>query len=162
MDDAAPSPRLLAVDAGLRCGLAWYGADGRLQRYRSTHFPRRRDLHAVAWRLLGDGVTHLVIEGGGGPADPWLKAAARRDLRVRQIGAEAWRAALLLDREQRSGSRAKAAADPLARAIIEWSGAPRPTTLRHDVAEAILVGLWGVLDLGWLPAPPPLRGLAPG
>ena len=37
-----------------------------------------------------------------------------------------------------------------ARAVIEWSGAKRPTSLRHDAAEAILIGLWGALELGWL------------
>ena len=30
-----------------------------------------------------------------------------------------------------------------------------PTSLRHDAAEAILVGLWGVLSAGWLRALPP-------
>jgi hypothetical protein len=43
----------------------------------------------------------------------------------------------------------------LARNVIEWSGARRPTSLRHDAAEAILIGLWGVLSAGWLRALPP-------
>ena len=38
----------------------------------------------------------------------------------------------------------------MARKVIEWSAAPRPTALRHDTAEAIMIGLWGVLQLGWL------------
>ncbi|MFL5542498.1 MAG: hypothetical protein ACJ8J0_26165 [Longimicrobiaceae bacterium] len=38
---------------------------------------------------------------------------------------------------------------------IEWSGAPRATSLRHDAAEAILIGFWAVLDIGWLPEIPP-------
>ena len=42
----------------------------------------------------------------------------------------------------------------LARRVIEWCGAPRPTSLRHDAAEAILIGLWGVLELGWVDALP--------
>ena len=49
-----------------------------------------------------------------------------------------------------------------ARRIIEWSGAPRPTSLRHDAAEAVLIGFWGVLEVGWLDAvPPELRGALP-
>ena len=78
---------------------------------------------------------------------------------VRVIGAERWRRPLLLPREQRHGTDAKAAADGLARAVIAWSGAKAPTgTLRHDVAEAIAVGLWGVLDAGWLAEiPEPIR-----
>ena len=49
----------------------------------------------------------------------------------------------------------KLTADGLARRNIEWSGAPRPTSLRHDAAEAILIGFWGVLEVGWLAGVPP-------
>lgn len=34
----SPAPRLLAVDLGLRSGLALYGRDGRLREYRSQNF----------------------------------------------------------------------------------------------------------------------------
>jgi hypothetical protein len=49
-----------------------------------------------------------------------------------------------------SGVDAKRHAGETARKVIEWSKAPRPTSLRHDTAEAIMIGLWGVLHLGWL------------
>jgi hypothetical protein len=49
-----------------------------------------------------------------------------------------------------AGSRNKARADELPRRVIEWSGASRSTSLRHDAAEAILIGRWGVLEAGWL------------
>jgi hypothetical protein len=42
----------------------------------------------------------------------------------------------------------------LARRVIAWSEARRPTSLRHDAAEAILTGLWGVLEVGWLDSLP--------
>lgn len=32
--------------------------------------------------------------------------------------------------------------------------APKPTSLTHDAAEAIAVGLYGVLEIGWLPKLP--------
>ena len=38
----------------------------------------------------------------------------------------------------------------VAKKVIGWSGAKRPTSLRHDAAEAILAGLWGMLKIGWL------------
>ena len=38
----------------------------------------------------------------------------------------------------------------MARAVITWSDLPAPTSLRHDAAEAILIGLYGVLEQGWL------------
>lgn len=153
-EGAAPS--LLAVDLGLRTGLALYGADGRLRWYRSQNFGSNARLRRGAFGVLNDlpGVEHLVLEGGGTLAELWTKEGERRGLRVRVVDAETWRRALLHPRERRSGAGAKAVADTLARRVIAWSEAARPTSLRHDAAEAILVGLWGVLEAGWLSAPP--------
>ncbi len=148
---------LLAVDLGLRTGFALYGRDGRLVNYRSQNLGSRARLRKAAARVLGDHpeAEWLVLEGGGDLAEIWTKVGRRTGLNVRVIGAETWRRPLLLPREQRSGAGAKSAADGLARAVIEWSGAKRPTgELRHDAAEAIAVGLWGVLAAGWLDAVP--------
>jgi hypothetical protein len=145
---------LLAVDLGLRTGLAAYAGDGRLRWYRSRHFGSASSLRRGVPSLL-QGVSHLVVEGGGALAGPWADAAAVRGIPVRWVSAETWRAAFLYPREQRGGDRAKRSADTLARRVIEWSTAPRPTSLRHDAAEAILIGLWAVLELGWLPSLPP-------
>jgi hypothetical protein len=151
-----PSPRLLAVDAGLRAGLAIYGSEGRLQRYRSTNFGTPKRLKSAVYGLMNDlsGLHRVVVEGGGAVADPWLREAKRRGLSVAQVHAGVWREVLLLPRDRRTGAAAKEQADALARQVIAWSGAPRPTSLRHDAAEAILIGLWGVLDAGWLSEPP--------
>jgi hypothetical protein len=145
---------LLAVDLGVRTGLALYGDDGRLRWYRSQNFGSAVRLRRAIPALL-DGVSHLVVEGGGALAAPWSDEAARRSIEVRWLSAETWRGALLYPREQRSGEIAKRSADELARRVIVWSGAKRPTSLRHDAAEAVLIGLWGVLQLGWIEALPP-------
>ena len=143
-------PGLLAVDVGLRFGLAWYDRAGRLLRYRSQHCPNRTVLRRVVRTVLAeDDFEALVLEGGGPLADLWRGQAEARGIPVVQISAEDWRAELLLKREQRTGQEAKHTADGLARAIIEESGAKRPTSLRHDAAEAILVGAWAVRHLGW-------------
>ena len=138
----------------MRTGLALYGRDGRLRWYRSQHFGTAASLRRGVPALL-DGVSHLVVEGGGSLASAWSDAAVELDVEVRWVTAETWRQRFLYPREQRSGEHAKRTAAELARKVIEWSGARRPTSLRHDAAEAILIGLWGVLDLGWLPALPP-------
>lgn len=153
---AANPSALLAVDLGLRAGLALYGEDGRLHSYRSHNFGSLPRLRAGAARILHEhpGLAWLVIEGGGVAAEAWARAAAKRALPVLQISAETWRAAVLLDREQRSGAVAKQHADTLARRVIGWSHAPKPTSLRHDAAEAILLGLWACVEVGWLPALP--------
>ena len=143
---------LLAVDLGLRSGLAVYARDGRLVSYRSHNVGSASRLRRAVHGLLEEhpDLTHMVIEGGGNLANIWQHEARRRDITVRIICAETWRKRLLYQREQRNGPKAKLNARNMARQVIEWSQAPRPTSLRHDAAEAILIGLWGVLDVGWL------------
>lgn len=148
---------LLAVDLGLRTGFALYERDGRLRSYRSQNLGTRARLRKAAGSVLAEhaDVERIVLEGGGDIADIWKRAAEQAGRRAYVIDAGVWRRALLLPREQRTGLGAKSAADGLARAVIEWSGAQRPKgALRHDAAEAIAVGLWGVLDAGWLAAVP--------
>ena len=151
---------LLAVDLGLRAGLALYGDDGRLHWYRSQNFGAQSRLRRAAYSILLElpDLQWMVIEGGGTLAESWQKEAARREVQVIQTSAETWRQQLLYPRQQRTGVDAKHHADRLARSIIDWSGAPRPTSLRHDAAEAILIGLWGVMQVGWLPAVPVANG----
>jgi hypothetical protein len=147
---------LIGVDVGVRTGLACYGEEGRLRWYRSSNFGDAARLRRALPVLLDEppDLVHVVLEGGGPIADAWESAANKRHLDVTRVSAEEWRSLLLLPREQRSGAQAKHAADGLARSVIDWSGARRPTSLRHDAAEAILIGLWGALHLGWLRALP--------
>ena len=148
---------LLAVDLGVRTGFACFGEDGRLRWYRSQNFGAAARLRRAIPGLLAnpDDLARVVIEGGGPLAEAWRVEAGRRGVLFQRVSAEEWRSLFLLPREQQSGPAAKAVAGRLARRVIEWSGAPRPTSLRHDAAEAILVGLWGTLSAGWLRAVPP-------
>jgi hypothetical protein len=143
---------LLAVDVGLKAGMAVYARNGLLTAYRSRNFGSADRLRRGVRAMLSgrSGVSFLVTEGGGPLADIWSKEADRKGIGTLRIHAEDWRKRLLLPREQKSGAKAKESADDLARRIIEWSGAPKPTSLRHDAAEAIAVGLYGVLEIGWL------------
>lgn len=147
-----PPPTLLAVDLGLRSGIALYGANGRLRWYRSHNFGSNSRLRRGVYTILNeiDDLQYLALEGSGRYAAIWRKEAERRAIHVLQLSAETWRPDLLLEREQRSGDIAKATAERLARQIIRWSGVPIPSTLDHNAAEAILVGLWAVLQIGWL------------
>lgn len=146
------APELLAVDNGLHTGLAFYGRDGRLLRYNSRHFATRGVMRRAVYGLLEQcpAVVRVVLEGGGPLAEVWQRECSRRGLELRLVSAETWRRNLLFSREQRSGRQAKLNAGRLARRVIAWAGAPRATSLRHDAAEAILIGLWGVVDCGWL------------
>ncbi len=151
-------PRLLAVDLGLRTGLACYGHDGRLRWYRSQHFADRTTLRrGVRGVLVAESaLAHLVLEGGGPIAEVWAGQATRRSVAVHLLAAEHWRAGLLRPNQYRDRQHAKRSADAMARAVILWSSLRRPTALRHDAAEAILIGLWGVHHVGWLDALPDL------
>ncbi|MGL4650329.1 MAG: hypothetical protein ACRC1H_13055, partial [Caldilineaceae bacterium] len=97
----------------------------------------------------------LVLEGGGAAAEIWLRAAGDRRLPATRLSAEVWRPRLLLDREQRSGSQAKRNAERLAMQVVHWSELTPPRALSDDAAEAVLIGLWAVLEFGWLRESPP-------
>jgi len=143
---------LLAIDLGIKTGLALYGPEGLLCWCRSKNFGTAAALRRGAYNLLKGlpDLSLLVIEGSGSLAAIWEREADRRKIPFKQISAEQWRHVLLYPREQHSGLQAKHYADDLARRIIRWSGVPRPASLRHDTAEAVLIGFWAVLDAGWL------------
>ncbi len=158
MDGVKEAARsLLAVDLGLKAGVARYGGDGRLVAYRSTNFGSRERLKRGLGAVLDEapGLAVVVVEGDRHLAALWEREATRRGARCVAVSPEQWRALLLNPSARRSGADAKESADALARRVIAWSGAPRPTSLRHDAAEAILIGLWGVIAEGWLPTLPP-------
>lgn len=162
MDNEQPGASnrtLLAVDLGLRAGFALYRGDGRLVSYRSQNFGARSRLRRAIPGILArqaPALAAVALEGPRPLAELWRAEARRRQLQTLHLSAETWRERLLLARQQRGGSMAKRSAVELAPRIIAWSGAPLPTgPLRHDAAEAVLVGLWAVLELGWLEALPP-------
>ncbi|RMF41977.1 MAG: hypothetical protein D6751_12950 [Deltaproteobacteria bacterium] len=136
---------LLAVDLGIRSGLACFDATGRLHWYRSTNFGDASRLRRAIPGIFDSipRLKYLVLEGGGPLFELWCRQGRKRGVQVLQLQAEDWRRELLLARERRSARLAKARAAELAREIIRSSGAPLPRgTLVHDVAEAVLVGLY--------------------
>jgi len=148
---------LLAVDLGVRTGLALYGREGRLKWHRSRNFGTIQRLRRGVSAVIGviPDLEILLLEGGGDLAEIWEREAIRRSLPVVRINAELWRKEFLYPREQRSGAEAKRMADRIARRVILWSGIRKPTSLKDDAAEAILAGLWGVIHMGWLESLPP-------
>ncbi|HYQ92807.1 MAG TPA: hypothetical protein VES89_12225, partial [Candidatus Competibacteraceae bacterium] len=94
------SEALLAVDLGLRTGLALYSREGKLRWYRSTNFGKTERLRRGAPRVLAaiPNPAYLVLEGGGALADIWEREAERQALELRRIDAQVWRQRLLLPR----------------------------------------------------------------
>jgi hypothetical protein len=163
----APAPRMLgeksrflAVDLGLATGIAVYGRDGRLESVRARRFQSKDALRAASAAIL-DEIPHvhsLIVEGGGELADAWERAAVHRGIHFRAVHASAWRSMFLYERESRDGAMAKESAVKLAAQVIAWSEARGVSAdVGHDAAEAILVGLYGVVQAGWLREVPRFR-----
>ncbi|MFM2031800.1 MAG: hypothetical protein RLZZ297_565 [Chloroflexota bacterium] len=148
---------LLAIDAGLTCGFAFFCLDTqRLLRYRSHHYGSLARLRRAAVAFLGDEPTvrAIVVEGGGDIATAWQKPAQHRRIPIVLVTAQQWRADALLPREQRRGTVAKKAAIVSARDHISAHADRRTKSLRDDTAEAIMVGEWALSRLSILfPAP---------
>ena len=146
---------LLAVDAGVRTGLALLDRDGRLLWCRSHNLGNTARLKRAAARILFElpVLEYLIVEGGGQTAGIWEHAAAKRDLPCQRIQAEVWREHFLLPRQRVSGHKAKAAACALVATILRREGWSFPTTPGHDAAEAALIGLWATVQLGWRAMP---------
>ncbi len=70
-------------------GFALYGADGRLRWYRSRNYGTMGRLKKAAYVLVGEleGLERVVVEGGGGPSEPWVKEAERRSIPVVRVHA---------------------------------------------------------------------------
>ena len=146
---------LLAVDAGVRAGLALLDREGRLLWCRSHNLGTTARLKKAAARVLFELplLQYLIIEGGGQTAGIWVQAAAKRSLPCMIIQAQDWRADFLLPRQRLSGQKAKAAACALVATILRREGWSSPTTPGHDAAEAALIGLWAAVQLGWRTMP---------
>lgn len=147
---------LLAVDLGLRAGLACFALpversasapSPTLAWFRSQHFASITVLKKAVPSLVAQAMplVAVVVEGDRHLGDVWLKAAEKRGARSFRVAPETWRASLLLPRQQRHGQDAKAAAHGVAREAIEAGTAKKPKTpINDDVAEAICIGLYGL------------------
>lgn len=147
------NPSLLAVDAGLRCGLALFDLKtGQLRWFRSHNFGSIPRLRRAAASLLNEipDVVACVVEGGGAIADPWIKASTFRHVEYQQISAEQWRPSMLLSRQRRSGLDAKKAALSTARSSISHAADKRAKSLTDDTAEAIMIGEWALRNVSEL------------
>ena len=153
MQEELSSPRrLLAVDVGLRTGLAMFAEPAQLLWYRSQHLGDPAKLKKMVGRLLREPPrpTHLYLEGGSRLAEIWKREAGSLAIAVHQVQAEAWRQRLFYMRQQGRRALVKHEAGKLARQVITACGGKKPTSLRHDAAEAILTGFFGLLELGWI------------
>ena len=151
-EDPADTPvaKLLAIDLGLRAGIALFTGKGRLIAYRSTNFGNLSRLKRAIPSIVGPTVKVLVTEGDARLAHLWELHASRRDIICERIAPQSWRSQIYNLSEMRQKGRWKETADKYARRIIGWSELSSPSSLRHDAAEAICLGMCAVIRHGWL------------
>ena len=93
-------PSLLAVDVGIRTGLAVFRDDGHLIWYRSQNFGAAARLKRAIPALLHEAFdpAYVVLEGGGPLVEHWTTLSERHGARVLRVSAEEWRSFFLLPR----------------------------------------------------------------
>lgn len=150
---------LLAVDAGVKTGLALFDSSGKLHWHRSHNMGSVPALRKAAFHLVNaiPDLKYIVVEGGGQIAGIWKKMAERYGIKFIMTDALHWRRDLLYSREQRSGETAKQIAAEMAIRFLKENGTPPAQTPLHDSAEAILTGVWYCHQLGWLKQKPNLH-----
>lgn len=137
--------KVLAVDLGLRFGVAVYDDQGALTWCGSHHVRRRADLrHAAAVFIRRYRPEWIVSEGDTALARIWERAGTIVGARSVRVGPEQWRRELLMTRGTASSRKAKEASIRAARERL----AAGPFALKHrlndDCAEAVLIGAWAV------------------
>lgn len=144
---------LLAVDLGVKTGYALYNEQGKLLRYQSHNFGNASRLKNGIFSILHscEALKYLYLEGGGKLEKHWIKEAHKMGVTSFQLHAHDWRNVLYPQKEQNSGTKhAKKLAENNARHIIKKMNLSAPSSLTHDVAEAIMIGLYGCIEQGWL------------
>ncbi len=152
MQSSEGPDQILAIDLGLRCGFALFGADGRLRWHRSQRFADTAALKRGVARILSEAgpVTWLFTEGDVRLAAIWERAAMRQGIRVQRVSAEIVREHLRVSHEDQGTPMGRQKSIELARRVAHWSGCAGDEMPHFCAAEAVLIGLWAVQQLGWL------------
>ena len=101
-----------------------------------------------------------AVEDGGGDSGDGV-GSGEEPLRLMMVEPRAWRRVLLSGKERSSGLRAKAAARLIARQVVAERGVGPASwhegRFNTDAAEAVLLGYYAVLELGWLSKNTPVK-----
>lgn len=152
LSPSADQPHVLAIDLGLRLGWSCYQSDGQLIAYGSHHCAQANKLNALSYNALKSlpPQSQLFVEGSGRLLKYWVKNAKRFELSMTTLHAEEWRIDCLPLKQRRCGKSAKAGALKIARTLIKSNASQAAASLRHDAAEACLIGWWALYQLGWI------------
>jgi len=142
---------LLAVDLGVKTGLAFWTSEGHLKWYRSQNYGSKERLGRAVFQVLHsvEQPAMLVLEGGGRLADLWADIAQRTGWPTEVLHAEEWRSHLINQSELNSATSLKDISVYYAKRAAVWGRHPVAGKLNHNTAEAILAGLWVLIKNGF-------------
>ena len=143
----------MAVDLGVKTGLAVYNSNGDLINYKSRNYGNAKRLKKAIYQILKEqeNLHFLYLEGGGKLDKYWVKQAAKLGIEIKQLHAETWRKKLFPKHQAYYHSKpVKTYAEKQAKEILKAHAFPIPENLNKDVSEAILIGLYGCIEQGWI------------
>ena len=145
-------PHLLSIDLGLRFGWSCFDQKTRLIAYGSHHCGQANKLGNIAYSVMKvlPSNSVVLVEGNSELYKHWQRNAQKFQIPIIQVYAEGWRHDCLSQKEQVDGKRAKEAAIRIAKTLIKSQSGQGSHSLRHDAAEACLMGWWGLKQLQWI------------
>ena len=159
---SALAQSLLAVDLGLRTGIAIFNSSGNLIDYSYYHFKSFQFLENDLIEFFGNisanhsTLSHFALEGDKILQDIWKTAISNYfgdSVSIIAVLPIEWRSRMLIPRESTSSRAAKTASREISRQIIWKSGLTNTNISRPmntDTSEAILMGYYVVIDkLKW-------------
>ncbi|MBU1219765.1 hypothetical protein KKF34_05725 [Myxococcota bacterium] len=144
---------LLAVDLGLKTGLALFDNRGTLLWYRSHNVGSRANLKRAVHTILRQltSLKYIYVEGDRALGEIWKKEGTKVGATLTFVSPETWREVFMYERQMEDSKTAKETAVKMAtRAVALLSPNKSPIPLRHDTAEAILLGVYAIYKEGWL------------
>lgn len=152
---------ILAVDLGVKTGMAVFTPEGRLRWYGSRNYGSKNSLRNDIPRLLQQygPLRRLVLEGGGALYEVWNKEAQRGQIPVTAFHADYWRELLFGSDYLMHTDKAKDKAVEMAERVINQLGVHRFSNPVHHAAEAILAGLCFLYEEGQVVFPPEIQRL---
>lgn len=149
---ASKTKYLLAIDVGLSTGMALYNQDGRLCWCDSQKFENLAQMKRFAAKLIGETekLDWILSEGDYNLAAIWERAAIKNGVRIQRVSGQVWCQQLLEMPYDDAVQQIDPHAFEFARKIMHYSEMSSPKNLDKHAIEAALIGMWGVLQMGWI------------
>lgn len=143
---------LLAIDVGFSTGMALYDQSGRLCWCGSKKFENLAQMKRFAASLIGQTpkLDWILSEGDYNLSAIWERSAIKNGVRIQRVSGHVWCQQLLDMPHDDSVQQIDPRAFEFVQKIMHYSKMSRDKKLDKHTIEAALIGLWGVLHMGWI------------